>query len=146
MSVTKNFQFDSSLRDIVCLSTDTKPTSGIPEGSFLREADTGKRHIYKDALWRLMEGWLYSPEQTAPAVIKASPGQLHGIIIETDGTNDVTAQLYDDPDSADTPMTPAIKVAGGDNFGGFLGMDVAAENGIYMALTGGTPIATVIYR
>lgn len=91
-------------------------------------------------------GWSHSGEENGNAVISAAAGQLHGILIETDGTNDVTAQLFDDPDSADTPVTPAIVVAGGDNYGGVMGIDVAVSNGIYLTLSGGTPVAVVYYR
>jgi len=90
--------------------------------------------------------WLSSGEKNTDAVIKASGGQLHGIIIKTDGTNDVTAQLYDDPDSASTPITPAIKVAGGDNYGGIMGIDVTCSNGIYLTLSGDNSVAIVYYR
>jgi len=95
-----------------------------------------------------IEGWLSSGEQAASVAIKTSAGRLHGILIETDGTDDVTAQLWDDTDAAEgTSLTPAIKVAGGDNYGGVLGLNVPFAVGCYLTLAGsGTENAIVYYK
>lgn len=94
-----------------------------------------------------LKGWLYSSEKgVATSVIKASAGTLHGILIETGGTNDITVQLYNHASSATNPITPSIVVAGGDNYGGVMGLDVICSNGIVLVLSGVGGIATVYYK
>lgn len=92
-------------------------------------------------------GWSYSGEKgVATTVIKASAGMLHGILIETDGTNAVTFQLYDHASTATNPIIPAIVVAGGDLYGGLLGIDAICSNGIVLVLSGTNGVATVLYK
>lgn len=40
--------------DVRCLSTDTKPTEGIPNGSVCTEIDTGGKYMFDEAgkIWR----------------------------------------------------------------------------------------------
>lgn len=42
------------LGDYVCLSSDSKPTTGIANGSILMEMDTGKLYLFDEAnsQWR----------------------------------------------------------------------------------------------
>lgn len=92
-------------------------------------------------------GWLYSGEKgVATTAIKASAGVLHGVLIETDGTNSVTVQLYDHASTATNPITPSIVVAGGDLWGGMLGIDAICLNGIVLVLSGTNGVATVLYK
>ena len=46
---TKYANKDQSAKDYVCLSTDTKPTDGIVNGSMCLEMDTGKFYAYDAA-------------------------------------------------------------------------------------------------
>lgn len=50
-TVTKGTLFDdtNSLIEAVCLSTDSKPTDGIANGSMCLEMDTGKIYAYNEA-------------------------------------------------------------------------------------------------
>ncbi len=48
-TATKHANKDQSTRDYVCLSSDTKPTDGIVNGSFCLEMDTGKFYVYNEA-------------------------------------------------------------------------------------------------
>ncbi|KKL24811.1 hypothetical protein LCGC14_2411600 [marine sediment metagenome] len=138
-------------------ASDTKPTS-CPSGSRCYEHDTKKWYITYDGgtNWPAMAtqdatvtpaGWTNSGEKASgTTVIKASGGMLHGILIETDGSNTVTYQLYDDSTSASNPVTPALKVAGGDDSGGFLGLDVNCSAGIVLVLSGVSGVGTVTYK
>lgn len=95
-----------------------------------------------------VQGWKSSGEKTASATIKTSAGVLHGIFIETDGTNDVTAQLSDDTDgSSGTKLTPAIVVPASDRYGGVFGMNTAFSTACRLTLSGtGVEVAIVYYR
>lgn len=91
-------------------------------------------------------GWLISGEYgVATTVIKASAGILHGVLIETDGTNNVTVQLYNHASSATNPITPSIVVAGGDRYGGVMNIDADCSNGIVLVLSGTNGVATIFY-
>lgn len=48
MAVTGPFE---SIVSFIGLSTDTKPTIGVPVGSRFYETDTGKRFIYSGTAW-----------------------------------------------------------------------------------------------
>ena len=37
-----------NVRDYACLSTDTKPTSGVSNGAILLEMDTGKIYAFNE--------------------------------------------------------------------------------------------------
>ena len=47
-TATKYANKDQSSRDYVCLSSDTKPTDGIVNGSFCLEMDTGDIYVYDE--------------------------------------------------------------------------------------------------
>ena len=46
---TKYANKDQSAKDYVCLSSDTKPTDGITNGSMCLEMDTGKFYAFDAA-------------------------------------------------------------------------------------------------
>ena len=75
-----------------------------------------------------------SGEKTASVAIAGQAGKLHGVNINTDGTNDATVILYDDPDSADSKKLWEQVVKGADFTGGFL-----------LSLPGGIPYNTGLY-
>jgi len=96
-----------------------------------------------------IQGWHSSGEKSAATQsIKTGAGVLHGIMIETDGAQDVTAQLSDDADgTSGTKLTTAIVVPATDRYGGVFGMNVAFSTGCYLTLSGsGTEVAIVYYR
>lgn len=51
MAIVKNFKYDGSLREIVGLSSDTKPTTDIPQGSLFRELDIGVTYTFHGTTW-----------------------------------------------------------------------------------------------
>lgn len=92
-------------------------------------------------------GWLFSVEMgVATTVVKASAGQLHGVLIETNGTNNVIVQFYNHASTATNPMTPSIVVAGGDRYGGAMNINCAFSLGCVIVLSGTGGVATVYYR
>ncbi len=46
VTVLKHTVYDQIIHDVRCLSTDTKPTSGIKNGSTCIEIDTGKGFLF----------------------------------------------------------------------------------------------------
>ncbi len=75
--------------------------------------------------------------QSSDQAVKASAGWLGGFLVFTDGTNDATLILYDDPDSADGTVLGKWIVAGGDNNGGVMyPFPVEATTGIYGDISG----------
>lgn len=46
---TKKIVNNKQLVDIACLSTDTKPTTGIMNGSMLIEVNTGKLYVFDES-------------------------------------------------------------------------------------------------
>ena len=91
-------------------------------------------------------GWNISGEKgVATTAIKASAGVLHGVLIETNGTDNVTVQLYNHTSTATNPITPSIVVAGGDRYGGVMGIDAICSNGIVIVVAGTGAVATVFY-
>lgn len=61
-----------------CLSTDTKPTDDVPNGSICQESDTGKEYKYNGSAWFL---------SNRPAVF---PTAVSGIVTVTTAGDDVT--------------------------------------------------------
>lgn len=41
----------SRMIEMSCLSTDTKPTTNLVQGSTCLEADTGKMHVFDGTTW-----------------------------------------------------------------------------------------------
>jgi len=94
-----------------------------------------------------LKRWLFSAEAgVATTAVKASAGEVHGVLIETDGTNTVTVQIYNHASTATNPITPSIVVPGGDRYGGVMGIDVNCSNGIVIVLSGTNGVAIVYYR
>ena len=138
----------TTIQTWVGLSGDTKPTSPSA-GSTFYETDTKTQYIYDGLAWKQakVDGWAFSSEMAVgTTVVKASAGQLHGVLIETDGTNDVLVQMFNHASTATNPMTSVIKVAGSDNYGGAIGMDNAFSLGCVIVLSGTNGVATVYYR
>lgn len=46
VTILKQITYDGTVHDVRCLSTDTKPTEGIANGSTCIEINTGKLFIY----------------------------------------------------------------------------------------------------
>lgn len=86
----------------------------------------------------LFEALKPSGEKDADTAIMNAKGYFGGILIITDGTNDATVALWDNASAASgTEIAPAIKVAGGDNYGGFLLLrPIYCDNGIYANVSG----------
>jgi len=120
---TSSISLDSELRDLLQDIDDN--TDGI-EGLL----------ITLDG--KILIGELTTSDlQTGDAAVKASAGWLGGFLIITDGTNDGTLILYDDPDSADGTVLAKWVVAGGDNCGGVMfPFPVEATTGIYGDISG----------
>ncbi len=90
--------------------------------------------------------WIISGEKgIATNVILQVPGILHGFLVETNGTDNVTVQLYNHASTANNPITPSIVVAGGDRYGGVMGIDAICSIGIVLVLSGTGGVATVFY-
>lgn len=89
---------------------------------------------------------------TATGVVCASPGYLGGILIATDGANDISVTVHDNASAASgneiVPTTPIDASAKG--FNGFMlggGALVRFDNGLYLTLTGdGSHEITFYYR
>lgn len=96
----------------------------------------------------LFETYKSSGEISSSAAVKASSGWVGGIIILTDGTNDATVILYDDPDSANGTKLFEAKIAGGDNYGGAMfPLPLEFTTGCWAEISGsGSPSCIVIYR
>lgn len=58
VTVLRHVIYNDFIHDVRCLSTDTKPTANIKNGSTLIEMDTSKGYLYDAAgqTWREQEG------------------------------------------------------------------------------------------
>jgi len=61
---------------------------------------------------------------------------LVGVVVSTDGTNDVTVNIYAGSDATGTKLIPQITIAGADRLGGIVGLRVHADDGIYLVMSG----------
>ena len=88
-----------------------------------------------------------SGEKTASAVISAEGCVLAGVVVATDGTNDVTVTLYDHATEASgTKLLPTFTVKGADGIGGCCPpFPIRAVNGVYLELSGDGAKANVYY-
>jgi len=85
--------------------------------------------------------------QTSDVAIKATDGYLGAVLIITNGTDDVTLILYDDPDSAHGTVLWRAKVAGGDNYGGVVFyLPIRFGTGCWADIEGTSPNYIVYYR
>jgi hypothetical protein len=46
VTILRHVIYNDFIHDVRCLSTDTKPTDGIKNGSTCIEMDTGKMYVY----------------------------------------------------------------------------------------------------
>ncbi len=65
-----------------------------------------------------------------------NPGVLVAIIVFTDGSNDATAIVYDNPDAASGKVLGKVVVKGADLMGGELKMNALARTGLFLDITG----------
>lgn len=99
------------------------------------------------AAWDNLMYGTSSGEKTSDTAVVAQECFLIGVLVITDGTNDATVILYDDPDSADGTKLWEIVVTGSDNYGGGLfPYPIRASTGIYADLTGTGASVIVYYR
>lgn len=92
-------------------------------------------------------GWTPSVELAVGTnVVKASPGILHGFLVETGGTNDITVQFYNHASTATTPITPSFVVAGEDNRDGAMNIDAICSVGIVCVHSGVGGIVTAYFK
>lgn len=61
------YQIAISIKKWIGESTDTKPTSSVPEGSVFHEIDTGMEFLYHDSAWR-QDLRLWAASQTVQAI------------------------------------------------------------------------------
>jgi len=81
----------------------------------------------------------------ADTAIKASTGILIDVLVYTDGTNNATVTIYDDPNSADGTVLAKVVVKGSDLMGGEVGILANAGAGIYMDISGTGATALIRY-
>lgn len=82
---------------------------------------------------------------TSSEAIIASPGLLVDFIVFTDGVNQVTATLYDNPSAASGKVLAKAIIAGADQMGGEVNIWCDAVNGIYLEISGTGGEALVRY-
>jgi hypothetical protein len=87
-----------------------------------------------------------SGRKTSSAVISALPGRLHGIVVETDGTNAATVIVYDNASTAAGAELGRLIVAGATRNGVLMlpTQGVEAANGVYVAISG-TGAGAIVY-
>ncbi len=147
-------------------ASDTKPAS-CPSGSRCYEHDTEKWYITYNGGTNWVEmatevvqptaadlnatvtpaGWTPTGELAVGTnVVKASAGILHGFLVETGGTNDITVQFYNHTSTSTTPVTPSIVVPGTDRYGGATDLDITCSVGIVCIHSGTNGIVTAYYK
>lgn len=85
--------------------------------------------------------------KNSDTAISARPGELCGILIVTDGTNDATAIVYDNASTASGTKLFQGKVVGTANFGGATWeVPIIANSGIYVDITGTGATYIVYFR
>ena len=88
-----------------------------------------------------------SGRQTASVVVSAAAGRLHGLVVETDGTNAATVTVYDNASASATGnIVGRLIVAGADRNANiiFFEQGVEALRGLYLEVTG-TGAAAIVY-
>jgi len=87
-------------------------------------------------------------ELTADTLVKTGIGQLRGIFVITDGTNDVTVDIYDNTTTlAGKEMIPSWTINGADTYG-VLSFDHAPEGfgtGLYIDVTTVGTVTFMVY-
>lgn len=84
--------------------------------------------------------------KSSSGIITDGPAKAVSLIAYTDGTNEVTAILYDNASAASGTVLHKIIVLAADKMGGIVDMEVGADNGIYLELSGTNGTALVHYR
>jgi len=96
----------------------------------------------------LYESLKSSGRNTSSTVVMDAPGYFGGILIETDGTDDVVVNGYDyaTTSASGTKLFPQITVAGADNYGGFFPpKPIRCDLGCYITVSGDGTEAFVAY-
>lgn len=73
---------------------------------------------------------------SSSGVIKATPGVLVDMLVYTDGTNNATLTIYNDPDSANGTELGKIIVKGTELMGGEVSIVCDATLGMYAEISG----------
>jgi len=126
-----------------------KPKIEIPlvifAGMFMVGCLAGPAAAFQPEDWVRQSG-IKTSSQTAVS----GAGYLYGIMVSTDGTNDVTVVSYDNTAATGTKLHPDwVVTTSASNRAQVLGFDppVAFNNGVYVSVTtGGTVSYAVYYR
>jgi len=86
-----------------------------------------------------------SGSKTSDAQIFTGDCVLRGFLISTDGTNDVTIDLYDNTSASGTELCPTFTVLGANLYGGCMSLDVSCRTGIYLDITTTGTADVVVY-
>ncbi len=108
----------------------------------IRRLEIGRTGIWPEGFY------LSSGKRTSSGQISTKEGILGGVIVRTDGTNDVTITLHDNASSALGTVLLDILIPGADKIGGALfgQIPVLAEQGIFLTLSGTGGSVIVYYR
>lgn len=82
--------------------------------------------------------WDYSGRKSVSTLIHTGPGIFGGVVVETDGTNDVEWAIYDalDPeDFTEANHAAGFTVKGSDGYGGQV-LPTKVQTGIYLYING----------
>lgn len=82
---------------------------------------------------------------SSSGVVKASFGILIDVLVYTDGANNATVTIYNDPDSADGKELAKVVVKGSDLMGGEVSILTEAALGMYISISGTGAQALVRY-
>ena len=88
-----------------------------------------------------------SGEKSADAVIRSSPGALCGVLINTDGTENITVKIYDHATAASGTVIYEQTVKGADiTGGGLFSTPVNCDKGIYLDVTSSGTIKVLVFH
>ena len=79
------------------------------------------------------------------SVVLASSGVLVDLLVYTDGINDVTVTIYDNPSTSSGKVLAKMTVKGSENVGGEVSIFTKADNGLYAQVVGTNAQALVRY-
>jgi hypothetical protein len=73
---------------------------------------------------------------TADGLVFTGRCVIHGVLVGTDGTNDVTVALHNSLDNSGDKIIPSITIdAANDGYGGLLDLNAGCNVGCYLDLT-----------
>lgn len=73
---------------------------------------------------------------TADGIVFTGRCVIHGIMVGTDGTNDVTVALHNSTDNSGTKIIPSITIdAANDGFGGIMNLNAGCNTACFLDLT-----------